>query len=553
MKILIADDSHTDGMILAAIVRKEGHEVIVTFDGDQAVAKFVSEQPEIVLLDAMMPIKDGFQAATEIKAIAGENLVPIIFLTSLKDTDSLVKCLESGGDDFLSKPYNQVIIRAKLNAFARMRSMHMAMANHNRQLLLEQQTAKRVFENVVHSGCLDLPYINYELSPLAVFNGDTLLAQRRPDSGLHIFMGDFTGHGLPAAIGAMPLADTFYGMTAKGFGIEEIVVEINRKLNEILPMGVFCCGACAHLDLANKRLRLWIAGLPDAYLLHLDGSVERFSSKSLPLGILSSERYQVQVFDVQMQNDERLFLWSDGIHESRNDSGKMFGDQGLLSIFSDLEDIHQPIIPLIRNRLTQYVGTQGLEDDLSICDIRMHDPEPLLIERSPSKMPTRVAGNWQLEYSLGASALKSINPLPLLLQAINEAEWLKQMSGQIYTVIAELFSNALEHGVLGLSSSLKATPEGFADYYQQRQQKLDALSMGFVNLRLRHEAEHGRLSLIIEIEDSGSGFDWCQVENRAAGNAYSGRGTNLVRAIVDKLEYVGAGNKVVATMTYLPV
>src|SRR5690606_40932182 len=86
-------------------------------------------------------------------------------------------------------------------------------ARHNEHLLREQHVAKAVFDKVAHSGCLDAPNIRYMQSPYALFNGDLLLAAYKPSGGMHVMLGDFTGHGLPAAIGAMPLAELFYGMT----------------------------------------------------------------------------------------------------------------------------------------------------------------------------------------------------------------------------------------------------------------------------------------------------------------------------------------------------
>lgn len=124
IKILIADDNDTDRMILQTIVAKQGHEVVIAKDGVEAIEQFQSESPQIVLLDALMPRMNGFEAAVKIKELAGETLVPIIFLTSLKDADSLAKGLRAGGDDFLSKPYNQTILKAKIDSFNRMRLNH---------------------------------------------------------------------------------------------------------------------------------------------------------------------------------------------------------------------------------------------------------------------------------------------------------------------------------------------------------------------------------------------------------------------------------------------
>ena len=103
-------------------------------------------------------------------------------------------------------------------------------AEHSDYLLNEQRVAKAVFDRVAHSGCLDAPNIRYLQSPYALFNGDLLLAAYTPSGDTHLLLADFTGHGLPAAIGAMPLAEVFYSMTAKGYGLAEILREMNAKL-----------------------------------------------------------------------------------------------------------------------------------------------------------------------------------------------------------------------------------------------------------------------------------------------------------------------------------
>src|SRR5690625_6300945 len=124
----------------------------------------------------LMPRFDGLGAALKIKSLAGEELVPIIFLTSLTDTESLVQCLDAGGDDFLSKPYNRVILQAKIKSFYRMREMHTTMlsqrdqiALHNEHFMQEQTVAKQVIDNIAHSGCLDANNVKYYLASLAIF------------------------------------------------------------------------------------------------------------------------------------------------------------------------------------------------------------------------------------------------------------------------------------------------------------------------------------------------------------------------------------------------
>ena len=112
LSILIAEDGAADRMLLAAIVRRQGHRVTTAANGAEAISLFERERPQLVLMDALMPVMDGFEAAQQIKRLAGNELVPIIFLTSLTENEALVRCLEAGGDDFIAKPYNPIILEA---------------------------------------------------------------------------------------------------------------------------------------------------------------------------------------------------------------------------------------------------------------------------------------------------------------------------------------------------------------------------------------------------------------------------------------------------------
>ena len=210
LNVLIADDNPTDRMILGRLVTQLGHRVISAENGLEAVDHFISQRPDLVLLDALMPVMDGFEAARQIKQASGEDLVPIIFLTSLTETGALVQCLEAGGDDFLTKPYNPVILQAKIQAFNRMQDMHQTLQQQrdlislqHQRLLQEQQLAKIIFDRVAHAGSLGADNLRYLQSAYAMFNGDILVAAYKPSGGMHILLGDFTGHGLSAAIGAI--------------------------------------------------------------------------------------------------------------------------------------------------------------------------------------------------------------------------------------------------------------------------------------------------------------------------------------------------------------
>jgi len=552
LSVLVADDNDIDRMILETIVRKEGHTVYPARNGFDAIAVYQEHRPDIVLMDALMPELDGFEAARRIRELAGETLVPIIFLTSLTDTPSLVRCLDAGGDDFLSKPYNRVILQAKIKSFNRMREMHATMLEQRNQItrhhdfiLQEQIVARQVFDNIAHSGCLDASNVRYYLSSLAVFNGDVLVAARSPSGNMMILLGDFTGHGLPAAIGAMPLATTFYGMVHKGFSLSDILREINGKLKSTLPVGIFCCAVMVEVNFHKQRIAVWNGGLPDAVVYrHHTGEHVCIPSTHVPLGVLSEQRFQVNCQYVDMAYGDRFFMWSDGIHEARNEQGEMFGEARLLQLF-DEKPAAEVLFDELISRVNQFVGESDRNDDLSIFEITMERPapEPLLskIEKGAGQKGLQ---DWGLCFEVRPDSFRAFDPLPLLLRILMQVPGISRSLGSLYTILAELYSNALEHGILKLDSALKQGDEGFRRYYQLRDERLRDVTEGFVRFHLDHQSGHEGGSLSISVTDSGIGFDTSLIRYSEESHLLSGRGLALLHRLCDEVTFSEAGNEV---------
>lgn len=555
LTILIADDNNSDRLILQAIVRKQGYQVIAARDGVEAVEQFRLQRPQLVLLDVMMPRMDGMEAARHIKAMAGEELVPIIFLTSLNDAQSLAECLAVGGDDFLTKPYNRMILQAKINAFNRMRAMHQTLQRQrdhirerNRQLLHEHELARRVFDNIAHQGCLNADNIRHIISPMSIFNGDVLFASPKPSGGMHVFLGDFTGHGLPAAIGAMPAAEIFYGMSSKGFTIAEILREMNRKLQGILPKGLFCCGAMLDLNLHTGHIEVWNGGLPDGYLLRNNGEWESLRSRHLPLGVLPPERFSAACERYEAGVGERVLFCSDGIMESYNARGEMFGEDRFTDIIKNSDSPDQ-VFDRLASAIDTFSGDVDSEDDLTLVEVTMAREE--LLEDLSLRLGSSVLtgpSSWRCHYALRDNTLAQFNPVPLLLHICMDVPGLRLFSGQIFTILTELFNNALDHGILQLPSSLKDSPRGFTRYYNEREKRLQSVSGHTVSITLDHLADgRGGGRLLITVEDSGRGFDYSAFESvNMQHSQLAGRGIGLLQQLCHGLQWFGKGNRVEA-------
>lgn len=556
LTILIAEDSAADRLLLATIVQRLGHTVLLASNGAEAVEVFCHQRPHLVLMDGLMPVMDGFEATRQIKALAGEVLVPIIFLTSLNHADALTRTLEAGGDDVLLKPYNPMLLAAKITVMDRLRRLQDTVlqqrdqiARHNVYLLNEQRVAKAVFDRVAHEGCLSAPNIQYRQSPYALFNGDLLLAAHTPSGDTHLLLADFTGHGLPAAIGAMPLAEVFYSMTAKGYGLGEMLREMNAKLKRILPVDMFCCAHVVCVSALRRSLEVWSGGMPDGYLHTLaTGQRTALSSQHLPLGVLKAKAFDHSTRVLPMLPGDQLFLLTDGVTETTGPDEQLFGAQRLQRVLEANRD-PQHLIDEVEQALRQFQGQT--RDDVSMVQITSQVPQRLgmpamLYTDSGQCSPL----DWSARFEFRASTLQRFNPLPYLLHMLMEVHGLRAQGAQIHAVLSELYSNALEHGVLGLDSRLKRDAKGFARYYELRNQRLIALKSGFVRVAMCvvPERQGGRLTL--HVEDSGPGFDVASMQARPLDlDRLSGRGLNLVRQLCPSARWSDEGRT--ATVEFL--
>jgi len=145
MKVLIVDDSRTAREITAAHLQAAGHDVILAADGEAALALHRDERPDLVLLDVEMPGMDGYALASQIRRIDGPgHWIPILFLSARVADADLVRGLESGGDDYITKPVSSTVLRAKLAAMDRITSMRRRLVDLGRQLEAANRTLLRL-------------------------------------------------------------------------------------------------------------------------------------------------------------------------------------------------------------------------------------------------------------------------------------------------------------------------------------------------------------------------------------------------------------------------
>lgn len=375
-KVLVVDDDEVNRLILEGMLVDAGHEVIQASNGLDAIEVFQNEQPGLVLMDIMMPGMSGYEATHEIKQIAGDRYVPVMVLTAMTDEDELVKCVNNGADDFLTKPFSQTVLMAKIKALMRTQQLYQTVQkqrdeldSHHAHILAEQEAAVAIYQRLVRKGELDNPNVRYHITALSIFNGDLLLVSKAPEGNLNIILADATGHGLPAAIGSMPVTEIFYATTQKGCGIDTIVKEMNRKLESLLPTGFFLCACIMSITDDHRHCTIWNGGMPDiiVYDAQQKAVTAQIKSNNLPLGIVSNDEYEVTLEEITLNKQDRVLLHSDGVTEASNEKNEYFGQQRLLQCIEANRDPEKLIDEIIQT-VTSFSAELSQSDDMSLVE-----------------------------------------------------------------------------------------------------------------------------------------------------------------------------------------
>jgi two-component system, HptB-dependent secretion and biofilm response regulator len=558
LTVLVVDDEAVNRLVVSRMLADYQFNVIEAANGLEACEICLQQQPDLILMDIMMPRMNGFDATLKIKRHFGDACVPVIFLTAVADDQQLYKTIQSGGDDFLVKPISGPLLRAKIDSSIRRLKLHRRMEDQRDQLLRHQERlhgdmeiAQKILEAVESQHHLKAPNVAYLLRPMELMNGDVILAARRPTGDQVFMVGDFTGHGLPAAIGAQTVNGIFSVMVSKGLPLSEIVEELNRKMRGILPVGRFLSACMLEQENATGYTRVWNGGMPEVLVCNSNGEIGAcYPSTDLPLGIVDD--CVPTVATTLLSPGDLVVMYSDGVIEAQNLQGELFGRARLHAALKEGR-APAPMLANIVAAVDGYAVDAAQHDDLSIlvvgCDLNLG--KPARQETEQAIVLKQAALTWDYAVTLTPPEIRDGEPVAKVVQVLDAAQGLGPLRTQLFLILTELFSNALEHGLLKIDSSLKQDPEGFADYYALRASRLAALESGRIEFRFTHVPVPGGGRLLIAVQHNGLGFDTSvRLQELAENEAASGRGIALVRNLCSSLEYADGGCTAIATFDW---
>jgi len=333
-RILIVDDAKTNIDILVEALRGE-YKLSVALDGTAALRSVEKSPPDLVLLDIMMPGIDGYDVCRQLRAQESTRELPVMFLSSLEDVKDKTRGFEVGGNDYLTKPFEVLEVKARVRSLLKAK----AYADAVREAMARDLRIAREIQMGILPADLQAATSHTDLDVHAIIEpaqqvgGDLYEVLRASDDRLVVALGDVSGKGIPAAL-FMAVAVTVLRTLARHIvDPAEILCRLNAELTERNPRGMFVTMQCLIFDLAQGRVSCAGAGHHQLAILS-PGRPPRLAcpSSGRPAGLMAFNPIECET--LPLEAGDTFVLFSDGVSEAMNAAEDFYGEERLLAALS---------------------------------------------------------------------------------------------------------------------------------------------------------------------------------------------------------------------------
>ncbi|HOE13084.1 MAG TPA: SpoIIE family protein phosphatase [bacterium] len=381
--ILLVDDEQTNLQVLKTLLDAQGYQVMLAENGKEAIERIKEKTPDMLIMDVCMPEMSGLEVCRIIKSEFREKLIQVILLTGLSSTESKVQGLDSGADDYLTKPYKNEEVLARIRSALRIHDLATSLYKTNLELQKVNRdlgTAnRRIKEDLKVVGDIqrsflpqifprhpDLEFASF-YEPSEQAGGDYYDVIEISKSRWGLLVADVTGHGAPAAV-VMAITHLLMNSVVNTFRHPSTALKvINEKLNVHLAPTFYVTMFYGVLDLDEMRLIYSSAG-HDIMLLYRarTGKVEELKTdRGFPLKLVESDEYDEQT--VQIEPGDRIILFTDGIVEMRNADGELFGYDRLIDVICrNSQGSAQDLVDAIIRELEEFCAQRPYKDDVTL-------------------------------------------------------------------------------------------------------------------------------------------------------------------------------------------
>lgn len=378
-QILVADDDPMSRKLLARILSSAGFSCVEAPDGIEALKMLHDDPPSLLLLDYDMPGMDGAEVLKRLRhdpnAVVAQ--IPAIMLTGHGGEESEVLCLEAGADDFVTKPINQAVLRARIETQLRLRSMRSQLQKQNDELEAWRHNLERDLEaarltqqSLIPQKPPVLP--GWEVAacylPVIQVGGDIYGWLRMPDGRTLFWIADATGHGASAALLTTLAKLLFHHGTAENNRPAEIMEAVNKDFRSIFGARSFMTAMCVALDAATGRASVVGAGHPPLLVARSGGRTESIASSAPPLGLL--DRSDFVETEIELEPGDAFFLYTDGIYGSGRDENTRTSSTRLSEMLQPLAQNAQALLDRVVEQTRPPDDGKAAADDVAAVAVR---------------------------------------------------------------------------------------------------------------------------------------------------------------------------------------
>jgi sigma-B regulation protein RsbU (phosphoserine phosphatase) len=326
-RVLIVDDVKANVDMLVAALRDD-FKLSVALHGEAALRAVERSAPDLVLLDIVMPGIDGYEVCRRLRADAATREIPIMFLSSLEDVQDKARGFELGANDYLTKPFEILEVKARVRSLLKAKAYADAIrAAQERDLAIAREIQMGILPSDLASPTKGLELdVHATIEPARHVGGDLFEVLRASEDRLVVAVGDVCGKGIPAAL-FMAVTVTLLRTLARQLdGPREILRRLNDELAAQNPRGMFVTMTC--LEVRGGRVTAANAGHDCALLLGPGKPpCPVFPSSGTVLGLFPGQDYQSST--LELAAGDSLVLFTDGVTEAADPAGALFGEERL--------------------------------------------------------------------------------------------------------------------------------------------------------------------------------------------------------------------------------
>ena len=366
--ILIVEDNPESLDILRARLTAHNYEVITALDGEAGLAMAREKQPDLILLDIMMPKMDGIEVCRRLKEDSSLPFMPIIMVTAKADSKDVVAGLEAGGDEYLTKPVDHAALVARVKSMLRIKDLHDTVLEQGAQLRVQLETATKIqslfWPKIPELGAGS--HLWAVSMPARFVGGDAYDVIRLPDESWLAYVADVSDKGVPAALIMAALSTQIRSEASMQSEVEKLLETVNNSMYSLTSEeGFFATIVLARYWPSNGKMQLALGGHFQPLWI-VEGDIRDLPQiEGIALGVTADVQYEKK--EILLSPGESLLFFTDGVVEAENENNDLFGNDRLADHIKNAKG--PPWGKGLLDAIRRWRGNSSASDDLTILEI----------------------------------------------------------------------------------------------------------------------------------------------------------------------------------------